>query len=177
MWLRSLSLLARQNKPLQKPTILYFSKSEGISNLEIWVNVLSLLQTTVHRCLEDGELFLSSVVYSKYPVWVFVDTNDSDWLRLSLKCLVMKVGSVMMESQDLEMHLNLVKDFTGSWPRMSSTTSFWTRSPIVVAVWDITKGPRFWGFRGLECKMKSKSAMCVCVIGRRKRVQKNKDGD
>ena len=43
-----------------------------------------------------------------------MDTNDSDWLRLSLKCLVMKVGSVMMESQDLEMHLNLVKDFTGS---------------------------------------------------------------
>ena len=31
--------------------------------------------------------------------------NDSDWLRLSLKCLVMKVGSMMMESQDLETHL------------------------------------------------------------------------
>ena len=43
-----------------------------------------------------------------------MDINDSDWLRLSLKCLVMKVGLVMMESQDLEMHLKQVKDFTGS---------------------------------------------------------------
>ena len=43
-----------------------------------------------------------------------MDINDSDWLRLSLKCLVMKVGSVIMESHDFEMHLNRVKDFTGS---------------------------------------------------------------
>ena len=94
--------------------MLHLSKKEGISNLETWVNVRSLLQTNVHNCLEDGELFLSSVVYSKYPLRVFVDINDSDWLRLSLKCLVMKVVSVMMESQDLETHLKRVKDFTGS---------------------------------------------------------------
>ena len=43
-----------------------------------------------------------------------MDINDSDWLRLSLKCLVMKVGLVMMESQDLETHLKQVKDFSGS---------------------------------------------------------------
>ena len=129
-----------QNKPLQQPTILHLSKKEGISNLETWVNVRPLLQTAVHNCLEDDELFLSFVVYSKYPLWVFVDINDSDCLRLSLKCLVMKVGLVMMESQDFKTHLNRVKDFTGRWPRMSSTTSSGTSSRIVVVVFrDITK--------------------------------------
>ena len=113
----------------------HLSKKEGISNLETWDNVRSLLQTTVHNCLEDDEL-----VYSKYPLWVFVDINDSDCLRLSLKCLVMKVGSVMMESQDFETHLNRVKDFTGRWPRMSSMTSSGRSSHVVVVVfWDIRK--------------------------------------
>ena len=38
----------------------------------------------------------------------------SDLVRLRLKCVEMKVGSEMMELQDLETDLNLVKDFTGS---------------------------------------------------------------
>ena len=140
MWQSSFSSLARQRKPLQKLTILHSSKKEGISNLETWVNVQSLLQTAVHNCLEDDELFSSFVVYSKYPLWVFVDINDSDWLRLSLKCLVMKVVSVMMESQDFETPLNRVEDFTRRWPRMSSTTSSGRSSRlVVVVVWDIRK--------------------------------------
>ena len=138
MWQSSFSRLARQNKPLQKPTIMYLSKKEGISNQETWVNVRSLLQTTVHNSLEDDEPSLSSVVYSKYPLWVFADIDDSDWLWLSFKCLLMKVVSVMMELQDFETHLNLVKDFTGSRARMSSTTSSGTSSRIVVVVWGLT---------------------------------------
>ena len=90
--------------------MLHSSKKEGISNQESWDNVRSLLQTTVH----NDELFLSFVAYSKYPLRVFVDINDSHWLRLSLKCLLMKVVPVMIELQDLETHLNRVKDFTGS---------------------------------------------------------------
>ena len=54
--------------------------------------------------------------------------NDFDWLRLKLKCVVMKLGLVMMEFQDLETHLNLIKDFTGSRVRMSNTTSSGTGS-------------------------------------------------
>ena len=146
MWQSSFSRLARQNKPLQKPTIMYLPKKEGISNLETWVSVRSLLQATVHNSLEDDELSLSSVVYSKYPLWVFVDIDDSDWLRLSFKCLLMKVVSVMMEFQDFEKHLNRVKDFTGRWPRMSSMTSSGTRSRIVAAVWDIRRD-QVQGFR------------------------------
>ena len=141
MWQSSFSRLARQNKPLQKPTIMCLSKNEGISNLETCVSVRLLLQTTVHNSLVDDELCLSSVVYSKYPLWVFVDIDDSDWLRLSFKCLLMKMGSLIMEFQDFETHLNRIKDFTGRWAKMSSTTSSGTRSPIVAVVWDIRKGP------------------------------------
>jgi hypothetical protein len=54
--------------------------------------------------------------------------NDFDWLRLKLKCLVMKMGLVMMEFQVMETHLNLIKDFTGSRVRISNTTSSGTRS-------------------------------------------------
>ena len=123
--------------------MLHSSKKEGISNLETSVNVRSLLQTTVHTCLEDDELFLSFVAYSKCPLRVFVDINDSHWLRLSLKCLLMKVVPVMIELQDLETHLNRVKDFTSSRPRMSSTMLSETRSRIVLAR-DIRKGPKKW---------------------------------
>ena len=49
---------------------------------------------------------------------------------------------VMIELQDLETHLNRVKDFTGSRPRMSSTMSSGTRLRIVLAR-DIRKGPKF----------------------------------
>ena len=65
---------------------------------------------------------------------MFADIDDSDWLRLSFKCFLMKVVSVMMELQDFETHLNLVKDFTGSRARMSSTTSSGTGSRSVVVV-------------------------------------------
>ena len=65
---------------------------------------------------------------------MFADIDDSDWLWLSCECLLMKVVSVMMELQDFETHLNLVKDFTGSRARMSSTTSSGTGSRIVVVV-------------------------------------------
>ena len=54
----------------------------------------------------------------------------SDLVRLRLKCVEMKVGSEMMELQDLETDLNLVKDFTGSRTKMSLTTSYGTRSRI-----------------------------------------------
>ena len=54
----------------------------------------------------------------------------SDLVRLRLKCVEMRVGSEMMELQDLETDLNLVKDFTGSRPKMSLTTSYGTRSRI-----------------------------------------------
>jgi hypothetical protein len=40
----------------------------------------------------------------------------------------MKSGLVMMEKQDLETHLNRIKDFTGSRVRMSNTTSSGTCS-------------------------------------------------
>ena len=68
---------------------------------------------------------------------MFADIDDSDWLRLSslsFKCLLMKVVSVMMELQDFETHLNLVKDSTGSRARMPSTKSSGTGSRIVVVV-------------------------------------------
>ena len=64
---------------------------------------------------------------------MFAGIDDSDWLRLSFKCLQMKVVSVIMEFQDFETHLNLVKDFTGSRARMSYTSSG-TGSRIVVVV-------------------------------------------
>ena len=54
----------------------------------------------------------------------------SDLVRLRLKCVEMKVGSEIMESQDLETNLNRVKDFTGSRPKISLTTSYGTRSRI-----------------------------------------------
>ena len=47
--------------------------------------------------------------------------DDNDFVRL--KCVVMKIGSVMMELHDLETHLNRIMDFTGSRVRMSDTTS------------------------------------------------------
>jgi hypothetical protein len=37
--------------------------------------------------------------------------------------VVMKMGLVIVELQDLETHLNLIKDLTGSLVRMSNTTS------------------------------------------------------
>ena len=48
--------------------------------------------------------------------------DDNDFVRL--KCVVMKIGSVMMELHDLETHLNRIMDFTGSRVRMSDTTSW-----------------------------------------------------
>lgn len=56
--------------------------------------------------------------------------DDLGWFRLSLKCVEMKVGSVIMEFKDFETQLNRIKDFTGRPPRMSTTTSFGTRSRI-----------------------------------------------
>ena len=37
------------------------------------------------------------------------------------------MGLVIVELQDLETHLNLIKDLTGSWVRMSNTTSYGRR--------------------------------------------------
>ena len=51
---------------------------------------------------------------------LFGDDNDSDLVLLGLKCLVMKMGLVMLEYHDLETHLNRIMDFTGSWLRMLS---------------------------------------------------------
>ena len=45
--------------------------------------------------------------------------DDLGWFRLSLKCVEMKVGSVIMELKDFETHLNLINNFTGSRVRMS----------------------------------------------------------
>ena len=47
--------------------MLYSPGNDGISNLETWVNVRSLLQTTVHNCLEvEDECSVVTVgVYSK----------------------------------------------------------------------------------------------------------------
>ena len=49
---------------------------------------------------------------------------DSDsFALLRLRCVVMKIGLVMVEYQDLETYLYRTKDFTGSQVRMSNTTS------------------------------------------------------
>ena len=39
---------------------------------------------------------------------LFGDDNDSDLVLLGLKCLVMKMGLVMLEYHDLETHLNRI---------------------------------------------------------------------
>ena len=54
----------------------------------------------------------------------------SDLVRLRLKSVETKVESEMMELQVLETDLNRVKDFTGSRPKMSLTTSYGTWSRI-----------------------------------------------
>ena len=46
--------------------------------------------------------------------------SDIAWLR----CVAMNLGSVIVESKDLETHLNRIKDFTGIRLRMSYTMSF-----------------------------------------------------
>ena len=52
---------------------------------------------------------------------------DSDsFALLRLRCVVMKIGLVMVEYQDLETHLKRIKDFTGSQVRMSNTMSLGT---------------------------------------------------
>ena len=84
----------------------------------------------------------------------------------------------MMELQDFETHLNLVKDFTGSRARMSSTTSSGTGSRIVVVVWGFTllSGKRWnagrtrrnilymwWPF-GLPLFLRLRFQNCVCFF-------------
>jgi hypothetical protein len=54
-------------------------------------------------------------------VLLLLDNND--FVRLRLKCEVMKMGFVIMELYDLETHLIRIMDFTGSRVRMSDTTS------------------------------------------------------
>ena len=54
-------------------------------------------------------------------MWVLLLLNSYiAWLRF----VVMKLGLVMMESKDLETHLNQIKDFNGNPIKMS----FGTRS-------------------------------------------------
>ena len=59
---------------------------------------------------------------------MLLDDNDLALLSWRFKCLVMKMGSVIVENQDLETHLNLIKDFTGSRVSMSITMSCGRRS-------------------------------------------------
>ena len=109
----------RQNKPLQKPiTRLWMGNSkDGIWKLDTWAKVWSLLQITVRNSLILYEILC---VYRRKPLWLLFD-KDLAWLKL--KCVVMKIGLVNMEFQDLETHLNRNIDFTGSRIRMSYTTS------------------------------------------------------
>jgi hypothetical protein len=77
--------------------------------------VRSLLQTTVRNSLQDS-------IYSRNPLWfLLLLLFDNDLART--RCIVMKMGLVMMEFQDLETHLNRIMDFTESRVRMSDTMS------------------------------------------------------
>ena len=46
---------------------------------------------------------------------------DNDFVLLRLKCVVMKIGVVIVEFKDLETDLNRIKDLAGKHGRMSWT--------------------------------------------------------
>ena len=59
---------------------------------------------------------------------MLVEVNDSDRLRLRLKCLLMKVGLVVIELPDLETHPNRIQDFFFTVSRFKCVSKSGTHS-------------------------------------------------
>jgi len=132
---RSWDRTLKQTNPLQVPTMVYLLLIRRPPS-RVLDNGFSSKRCTEQQCRKQGERYL------RLPV-LMCDVNK---MGVSLgdlwRCNFMKAGSMMMEFQDLQMHLNRMRRFTGSHERISATSS-WGRTPWYRAR-AMTDYRRFW---------------------------------